>query len=125
MSDRPATGGRKGGGGRKEKGFSVKARFRAQAQSFRVASALGAAALSALAAILITGGPAPADLSNPNSPHNLTGAGEPNIAPGGLCTPCHWMHYARDSASRNGTGDGRGICAACHGLSDLGSPVTM
>jgi hypothetical protein len=61
----------------------------------------GVAALSILASILITAGPALADLSDPTSPHNFTGAGEPNIARrAGVCTPCHWMHYARDSVVR-------------------------
>jgi hypothetical protein len=61
----------------------------------------GVAALSILAAILVTAGPALADLSDVTSPHNFTGAGEPNIARrAGVCTPCHWMHYARDSVVR-------------------------
>lgn len=54
----------------------------------------------ALAAILIAALPALADLSDISSPHNFTGTGEPFINKGGVCSPCHWMHYGQDGIVR-------------------------
>lgn len=42
---------------------------------------------------------------------------------GGVVTPGGGLKAS--SASRDHNGDGRGMCAACHGLSDWESPVTM
>jgi len=53
-----------------------------------------------VAVILAATGTALADLSSPSSPHNFTGGTEPFYNQGGVCTPCHWMHYGGDSTIR-------------------------